>query len=223
MVTTKKEIKKMEAKFTRRLDRLYAELDSMNKDMMAFFSPPDGSAPKIKKQVTSNPNVARKTSFEKMKSEKQNDKETLEEKIETNALEIPPVFEISEIGELRKPKLQRLLKQLGGPMNTRDNKEEITGKILSILEERSAKYRRQTKTTTEKKAGKKKLSSKTVQEKVKGGGESSDEPGTDGEEYEPATAKTSSGQRSDDEDYTPQAGTYYDEDDRMAMDTDEDV
>jgi hypothetical protein len=58
-------MKKMEAKFIRRLEKVYQELDSMNEDMMAFFLPPDILAPKTKKQVkASNPKPSKRLATE---------------------------------------------------------------------------------------------------------------------------------------------------------------
>ncbi|KAJ7845233.1 hypothetical protein B0H14DRAFT_2774885 [Mycena olivaceomarginata] len=184
MSITNKEMKKTEAKFIRRLEKIYQELDSMREEMLAFFHPPDDTLPaKTKKQLASIPKpngkpsrpLARKASkaSEQAKSEKKRARKS-ERKLK-NALKIPPMFKALEIQELRKPRLEELLGGLNEPVNAKKQRR-ATSKIISILEKRRAEFEKQNKTATDKDkttGRQKSTAEKRVSDKAKAAPESS--------------------------------------------------
>ncbi|KAJ7892140.1 hypothetical protein B0H14DRAFT_3126208 [Mycena olivaceomarginata] len=139
-----KEMKKMEAQFSRRLNKVYQELDSMKKDVMAFFLRPEILAPKTKKQIEKKAFKSlgdRGFKFETIKAFGNKGFKGFnpfgKEGILKHALEIPPTFDASDIKKLLKKLLKEgpsnILEELKGPMDERTNKDRAAA-IISILE-----------------------------------------------------------------------------------------
>ncbi|KAJ7894713.1 hypothetical protein B0H14DRAFT_2682762, partial [Mycena olivaceomarginata] len=204
MSITQKEMETLHRKFSRRLEKIRQEFDE---DMMDLFLRFKTSAPKTKKQVASIPKIS---------------KPLVTKGIIDNALRIPPIFEASEIENLRKPALEKLLADLGGPTNAKNNKDRAA-EIIIILEQRRAAAEKGKTTGKNKSASKarnnvntlpSKSTKRTKSPKAK---EPSVEPADEYDNVETHRLV----EIDDDElanasdDYSPQAVTYGDEDDRM--------
>ncbi|KAJ7873620.1 hypothetical protein B0H14DRAFT_2719398, partial [Mycena olivaceomarginata] len=236
MSITQKEMETLHRKFSRRLEKIRQEFDE---DMMDLFLRFKTSAPKTKKQVASIPKISKplvtkgSTNQKPVRPSARNGahwekREAEEQLIIDNALRIPPIFEASEIENLRKPALEKLLADLGGPTNAKNNKDRAA-EIIIILEQRRAAAAEKGKTTGKNKSASKarnnvntlpsKSTKRTKSPKAK---EPSVEPADEYDNVETHRLV----EIDDDElanasdDYSPQAVTYGDEDDRMEEDED---
>ncbi|KAJ7877553.1 hypothetical protein B0H14DRAFT_2712628 [Mycena olivaceomarginata] len=119
-ITVTKEMETLHRKFSRRLEKIRQEFDE---DMMDLFLRFKTSAPKTKKQVASIPKIS-KPLVTKGSTNQKPVRPSARNGAHYNALRIPPIFEASEIENLRKPALEKLLADLGGPTNAKTTKTQ---------------------------------------------------------------------------------------------------